>query len=254
MRLNSKHAIVTGGGSGLGAEICRLYAAEGAAVTVADRDVDNAKQVAQEIEQAGGRALAVAVDVADEGQVSSMMESARSAFGPVNVLVGSAGIGIQKRFLETTLEEWQTIIAVNLTGIFLCGREAARDMVANGGGRIINIASVAGLMGVSGRCAYGASKGGVITLTKVMASELGDDNIMVNAIAPGPVESALTQRMHTEETRAAYHNAMPLGRYGTAREIAEMALFLASDAASFVTGQTIAVDGGMSASGPRFKV
>jgi 3-oxoacyl-[acyl-carrier protein] reductase len=254
MRLESKSAIVTGGGSGLGAEICRSFAAAGASVVVADKDQANAAGVAEEIGRAGGRAISVTVDVADEAQVRDMTAAATEAFGGLDILVASAGTGIQKKFLDTSLEEWDRVLAVNLTGAFLCGRYAAREMVDRGGGRIINIASVAGIRGVSGRCAYGASKGGLITLTQVMAAELGAHRITVNAIAPGPVETALTRRMHTDETRAAYVRATPLGRYGTTGEIAATALFLASEGASFITGQTIAVDGGMASSGPLFEV
>lgn len=247
-------AIVTGGGSGIGAAICRRFSADGMSVIVADRDAGGAESVARSIAEAGGRALPRTLDVTVEAEVEAMAAEAVARFGSLDVLVASAGIGIQKPMLDTTLAEFEAIIAVNLTGVFLCGRAAAKAMRARGHGRIINIASVAGLRGVPGRAAYSSSKGGVISLTQVMAVEFGPYGITVNAIAPGPIETALTQRMHTEETRRAYVGASPLHRYGTLDELAATASFLASEEASYVTGQTLAVDGGMAAAGPLFDV
>ncbi|TDR93424.1 SDR family NAD(P)-dependent oxidoreductase [Enterovirga rhinocerotis] len=244
-------AIVTGGGSGIGAEICRRFAQDGLSVVVADRDAANAESVAASI---GAGARARTLDVVDEAAVDALVKETAEAFGRLDVMVTSAGIGIQKSMLETTEAEFRRILDINVTGMFLCGRAAARVMVGQGSGRIINIASVAGMRGVPGRVAYSASKGGVIAMTKVMAVELGEHGITVNAIAPGPIETALTERMHTDATRAAYNAASPLGRYGTLAELAAAAAFLASEEASYVTGQTLAVDGGMGVAGPLFKV
>lgn len=247
-------AVVTGGGSGIGAAICARFAADGMAVIVADRDADNARRIAANISAKGGEAAAAAMDAADPASVEQAMAQAETQFGSLDVMVASAGIGIQKSMLETTFEEWNAIIAVNLTGVFLCGKAAAARMAPRGFGRIINISSVAGLRGIPGRCAYGASKGGVNSLTQVMAVEFGAFGITVNAIAPGPINTPLTDRMHTDATRRAYTDAMPLGRYGALSEAAGVAAFLASDDAAFVTGHTLPVDGGMAAAGPSFNV
>ena len=247
-------AVVTGGGSGIGAAICERFGSDGMAVVVADRDAGNAQRIAAEITAKGGEAAAVPMDVADPASVEQAMAEAEARFGSLDVMVASAGIGIQKSMLETTFEDWNTILAVNLTGVFLCGKAAAARMAPRGFGRIINISAVAGLRGIPGRCAYGASKGGVNTLTQVMAVEFGPLGITVNAIAPGPINTPLTDRMHTDATRRAYTNAMPLRRYGTLSEAAGVASFLASDDASFVTGHTLPVDGGMAAAGPSFDV
>ncbi len=247
-------AVVTGGGSGIGAAICARFATDGMAVVVADRDADNARRIAAGISAKGGEAAAAVMDVADPQSVEQAMAQAETQFGSLDVMVASAGIGIQKSMLETSFEEWNAIVAVNLTGVFLCGKAAAARMAPRGFGRIINISSVAGLRGIPGRCAYGASKGGVNSLTQVMAVEFGTFGITVNAIAPGPINTPLTDRMHTDATRRAYTDAMPLRRYGTLSEAAGVASFLASDDAAFVTGHTLPVDGGMAAAGPSFNV
>ena len=247
-------AVVTGGGSGIGAAICARFAADGLAVIVADRDAENAGRVAADIAATGGEAAAATMDAADPASVEQAMAQAETQFGSLDVMVASAGIGIQKSMLETTFAEWNAIIAVNLTGVFLCGQAAAARMAPRGFGRIINISAVAGMRGIPGRCAYGASKGGVNSLTQVMAVEFGAFGITVNAIAPGPINTPLTDRMHTEATRRAYTDAMPLRRYGTLAEAAGVASFLASDDAAFVTGHVLPVDGGMAAAGPSFHV
>jgi 3-oxoacyl-[acyl-carrier protein] reductase len=181
-----------------------------------------------------------------------MVTTAVERFGGVGIVVNCAGIGIQKPTLDTTVEEFERIVAVNLTGTFICGQRCAREMVRLGWGRIINIASVAALRGIPGRSAYGASKGGVVAMTRIMAVDLAEYGITVNAIAPGPIDTALTRRMHTQATRDAYVGAIPLHRYGTTDEQASAALFLASDAAGYITGQTLEVDGGMTSAGPLF--
>lgn len=247
----AKVAIVTGGGSGIGAEISRRFVQDGFSVVVADRDAGNAAAIAKAL---GDRATFRDLDVTDETAVDRVVADTAERHGRLDIIVTSAGIGIQKSLLETSREEFARILDVNVTGMFLCGRAAARVMVRQGAGRIINIASVAGQRGVPGRVAYSASKGGVIAMTQVMAVELGQYGITVNAIAPGPIETALTARMHTDETRKAYNAASPLGRYGTLAELAAAASFLASDEASYVNGQTLAVDGGMGVAGPLFKV
>lgn len=251
--LQGRVALITGGASGIGAAIAERFVREGAAVAIADRDEDRAQALASKLADQGS-AIACRVDVSDPEDVEAMTARVEGSLGSPDILVTSAGIGMQKAFLDTTIEEWNRIMSVNLAGAFLCGQAVARRMVARGYGRIVNISSGAGLRGVSGRSAYGASKAGLILLTQVMAAELGSRGITVNAIAPGPIETPLTMQMHTAETRAAYINKTPLQRYGRLDEVASAAVFLASEQSSYITADTLQVDGGMAATGPLFKI
>jgi len=252
MRLVNKVAIITGSGRGIGREIAMAFASEGASVVVADVIGENAHRVVSEIAAAGGIAHAVQVDITDPDQVASMIQEALDRFGRLDILVNNAGVGLNKPFLTTTLEEWDRNISVNLTGTFLCAQAAARVMVEQGSGKIINIASISGQRGGEGRAAYGASKAGVILLTKVMAVELADKGLSVNAIAPGPVVTDMSNKTHTQATRRAYLERIPLRRYGERREIAAAAVFLASDESSFIAGHVLNVDGGFRAAGLMF--
>jgi NAD(P)-dependent dehydrogenase (short-subunit alcohol dehydrogenase family) len=251
--LAGKAAIVTGGASGIGREIAPRLAAAGASVLVADRDGAGAEAVAGEIAASGGRALGWEVDVRDPAGCEALIAAAREAFGRLDALVTSAGIARSRPFLETSLELWQETLDVNLTGTFLCCQAAAPAMIATGSGRIITIASVSGQRGGTNRAAYGASKGGVITLTRVMAVELARHNITVNAIAPGPIETPMASVMHTAADRAAWLGTVPAQRYGTPAEVAAAVVFLASDEASYITGHVLNVDGGFGAAGVIFE-
>ncbi|MBX6313510.1 MAG: glucose 1-dehydrogenase [Isosphaeraceae bacterium] len=252
MRLRDKVAIITGSGRGIGREMALRFAAEGARVVVADVDAAASAGVAGEVWAAGGIARVSAVDVTDPAGVQVMIEGVLADFGRIDVLVNNAGVGLNKPFLTTTLEEWERQIRVNLTGTFLCSQAAARAMVRRGGGRIVNVASISGQRGGQGRAAYGAAKAGVILLTKVMAVELAPLGVRVNAIAPGPVDTEQSRGTHTEATRRAYRQRIPVGRYGERSEIAAAALFLASDEASFIVGHVLNVDGGFGAAGLMF--
>jgi len=252
MRLANKVAIITGSGRGIGREMARLFAAEGAKVAVADVHEENARRTVAELTGAGGEACPVGVDITDAAQIESMTRLVVEKWGRLDILVNNAGIGLNKSFLETTLAEWQRVLAVNLTGTFLCAQAAAREMVRQGAGRIVNVASISGQRGGQGRAAYGSAKAGVILLTKVMAVELAPHGVTVNAIAPGPVDTDQSRQSHTPATRRAYHDRIPLGRYGEHREIAAAALFLASGEASFVNGAVLNVDGGFGAAGLMF--
>jgi len=246
-RLAGKVAVVTGGLSGIGAAIAERLLAEGAHVVAADvsapdRMAQNGAAVLDGIEPAR-------LDVADEGSVTGCMAAVVARHGRLDILVNSAGIGRDIPFLDTPSAEFDRMIAVNLRGTFLVGQAAARHMVDGGGGTIVNIASVAGVRGSRGRAAYGASKGGVITLTQVMAVELAGYGIRVNVIAPGPIETPMVAAMHGEAIRRDWLRQVPMRRYGIPEEIAGVAAFLCSDDASFVTGHVLAADGGFQACG-----
>jgi 3-oxoacyl-[acyl-carrier protein] reductase len=242
-------AIVTGAGRGIGEAIATALAAEGASVVVADIDGTAARRVADEIIAGGGQAIAIQSDVAEPAQVNALVADTVAQFGRLDVLVNNAGIGSNKPVLETTLEEWELQLRVNLTGTFLCGQAAAKAMLKNQGGRIVNIASISGQRGGQGRAAYGASKAGVILLTKVMAVELAPLGIRVNAVSPGPVDTDQSRGTHTPSTRQAYYDRIPIRRYGEREEIAAAVLFLAARESSFVNGHVLNVDGGFNAAG-----
>lgn len=250
-RLSGKIAIITGAGSGIGAATAILLAKEGAAVVLADLDEAAAHRVREEVAVAEGHATACGVDIRDAASIDDMLAFTRREFGPVNVLINNAGKGAQQHFLETPLETLRLMLDINVVGTFLCAQAAARQMAKTGGGRIVNVASHSGLLGSSGRAAYAAAKGGIIAMTRVMAVDLAEHNICVNAVAPGPIDVPRSRAHHTAERREAWHRAVPLGRYGLAHEVAAAILFLASDEASYVNGQTIPVDGGFTAAGLR---
>src|SRR3954453_18521341 len=249
MRFRDEVAIVTGAGRGIGQAIATSLAAEGASVVVADIDTESARRVADKIVAGGGRAIAIQADVAEPAQVNSLIGDTLARFGRIDVLVNNAGIGSNKPFLDTTLEEWELQLRVNLTGTFLCGQAAAKAMVKNNSGRIVNVASISGQRGGQGRAAYGASKAGVILLTKVMAVELAPQGVRVNAVSPGPVDTDQSRETHTPSTRRAYFDRIPARRYGERAEIAAAVLFLAARDSSFVNGHILNVDGGFNAAG-----
>ncbi len=252
MSLADRVAIISGSGRGIGREIARLFSSVGARIVVADIDAESARSTASEITAAGNVARAFAVDIGDPAQVQCLMEDTIAHFGRVDVLVNNAGVGLNKPFLETTSAEWEHQIRVNLTGTFLCAQAAALVMTHQGTGTIVNVASISGQRGGQGRAAYGAAKAGVILLTKVMAVELAPLGVRVNAIAPGPVDTDQSRGTHTEATRQAYFDRIPIRRYGEREEIAAAALYLASDASSFVVGHVLNVDGGFQCAGLMF--
>jgi NAD(P)-dependent dehydrogenase (short-subunit alcohol dehydrogenase family) len=245
-------AVVTGGAMGIGAEVCRRLGAAGFVVVVADRDQPAAEATAAQLRADGAAAEAQAIDVGDAASIDSAFAEVERRHGRCDVLVNSAGIAKVYPFLEFPADNFVATMAVNVTGTFLCSQRAARLMVRNQWGRIVNIASVAGMRAVgSGRTAYGTSKGAVIALTRQMAVELAEQGVTSNAVAPGPVDTPMTRALHTEKFRREYENAIPMNRYGTVGEIAAAVMYLVSEDAGFVTGVTLPVDGGFLASGAR---
>jgi len=248
MRLPGRVAAITGGALGIGRATARLFAAEGAAVAVGDVEVGAAETVAKEIVNGGGRAIAVGVDVGDAGQVQAFVDRVVAELGRLDIMFANAGIAHSAPFLEHPEAQWHRVLRVNLTGVFLCCQAAARQMVKQGGGRIITTASINGFRGVENLVGYNAAKAGVIELTKTMAVELARHHIAVNAIAPAQIDTRLTRSL-PEEARQRRVERIPMGRFGEADEVARAALFLASDDAGYITGHTLAVDGGYLAGG-----
>lgn len=247
MQLEGKAALVTGAGSGIGKEIALRFAREGARVMCADRNAATAEATAAEIRGNGGTAASVAADVGVAADCLAQVERTVAEFGRIDILVNNAGVAFHRLFLDTTLDDWERLLRVNLTGQFLTAQAAARKMVAQKTGRIINMGSISGQRGSTGRSAYGTAKAGLMQLTRVMAVELAPLGIAVNAIAPGPILTPITN--HGPEQTKAYLDRIPAGDYGRAAHIAAAAVFLASDACQFIHGETLNVDGGFGAAG-----
>jgi meso-butanediol dehydrogenase / (S,S)-butanediol dehydrogenase / diacetyl reductase len=241
-------AVVTGAARGIGLAVARRFLAESWSVALIDIDEPTLAAAAQSLDEPA-RVLALHADVADAAQVQAAVSRVESTFGRVDALVNNAGIAIFKPILETSTQEWERVMAVNLNGPFLCAQACAPLMLRGGGGAIVNIASISGLRASTLRAAYGTSKAAVIHLTRQQAAELGTQGIRVNAVAPGPVDTAMAKQVHTPDIRAGYHDSIPLNRYGTEDEIAAAVWFLCSPQASYVNGQTLAVDGGFEATG-----
>jgi 3-oxoacyl-[acyl-carrier protein] reductase len=248
-RSNGRVALVTGGAMGIGAAIVERLATDGFTVVVADRDVPAAEEAAQTCRSAGLRALAIGVDVGNRSSIASLFETIAAEVGRCDVLVNNAGIAKTYPFCEYPIDHWRAVFDINVTGPMLLTQEAARYMKNGRWGRIINIASVSGLRASAGRAAYGTSKSAVIGLTRQAAIELAEFGITANAIAPGPIETPMVATMHSQVTRDSYLRGLPMRRYGSPAEIASVVSFLASEDASYVTGQTLAVDGGFMAAG-----
>jgi NAD(P)-dependent dehydrogenase (short-subunit alcohol dehydrogenase family) len=254
-RLQGKSAIITGAGSGIGRATALLFAREGAAVLAVDRDGAGVSDTVGQAVAAGGRATAVAADAGSEADVAAFVAQAIEALGGVDILYANAGIsGGMVPFLETTVEQWHEVLRVNLVGAFLAIRAVAPHMVAKGRGSIICTASVAGLRANAAGAPYSASKAGVISLVQTAANALIGTGVRVNAICPGLIETGMThslfERARARGTEDRIGQLNPLQRAGQPDEIAGAALFLASDAASYVNGQAIAVDGGLSSTLP----
>jgi len=247
MRLKGRTAVITGAAAGIGRAVAERFAAEGAMVIAADLNAQGARDTEQRIVAAGGRAQAMTLDVGDANAVAGAYAEVERQHGRLDIQVSNAGITDRMPFLSMKLDKFERILRTNLIGTMLCGQAAARLMVKSGGGRIVNLTSVSGLQGGTGRSAYGASKAAIINLTQTMAMELAEHGILVNAIAPGPTQVERTA--HGPAQRKAFLDRMAIQRYARPEEIAAAALFLCSDDASFVTGHVLNVDGGFSAAG-----
>jgi len=244
----SKVALVTGAARGIGLATARRFLGEGWHVALLDIDAATLDTAMAALAQPDAT-LALTCDVSDPTAVAAAFDTAMKRFGRLDALVNNAGTAVFKPLLETTHEEWQRVLAVNLTGPFLTTQIAAPLMADTGGGAIVNITSISGLRASTLRVAYGTSKAALAHLTKQQAAELASLGIRVNAVAPGPVDTAMAKEVHSAEIRADYHDAIPLNRYGLEEELAEAIFFLCSDKASYITGQTLAVDGGFDAVG-----
>ncbi len=241
-------ALVTGGARGIGLAIGQWFLAHGHSVALLDIDPDTLAKAAAMLKQPG-RLLTLHCDVSDPHQVQAAVDAVSSHFGRIDALVNNAGVAVFKPIGETTFAEWRHVLSTNLDGAFLCTQACAPVMIKTGGGAIVNIASISGLRASTLRVAYGTSKAALIHLTKQQAVELGNVGIRVNAIAPGPVDTEMAKLVHSVAIRSDYYDTIPLNRYGTVEEIASATGFLCSSAASFVTGQVLAVDGGFDAAG-----
>ena len=246
----TKVALVTGAANGIGAAIAEQLAQDGMTVLVSDLNETEAGRTAARFRDRGFSAEPLMLDVSSADSIAAAFASIKERHGRCDVVVNNAGIAKTFPFLEFPLENFAATMAVNVTGTLLCAQHAARLMVPRGWGRIIKIASVAGMRSIGrGRTAYGTSKAAVIGLTRQIASELAEAGITANAVAPGPVDTPMTEVLHSAEFREAYTAAVPLKRYGRPSEIADIVSFLASDRAAYITGATIPVDGGFMAAG-----
>ncbi len=249
MQFENQVVLVTGAGRGIGKEIALSFARQGEDIGVADVNEDTAQATANEIEKLGRKAFFTRADVSDYGQVQQFVSGAMRQLGRIDVLVNNAGIAQPQPFLEITPENWENHLRIHLFGTFYCSQAAAREMAKRKYGRIVSIASVAGLMGPIDLAPYGVAKSGIIGLTRAMALELADYGITANAIAPGPIDTEMIRAAWSKEALEERASHLPIRRLGQTSEIAHAAMFLASPDSGFISGATLVVDGGSVAAG-----
>ena len=243
-----KTVLVTGAARGIGVAVVQRFLREGYAVALLD---NNPLELQKAVESIGepGRTLSSVCDVSDPQAVKDSVNQVVDRFGRIDALVNNAGIADFKPVTETSFSDWSEILATNLNGPFLCSQACVPFMLEQGSGAIVNITSISGLRASTLRTAYGTSKAALAHLTKQFAAELGHHGIRVNAVAPGPIDTAMAKKVHSAEIRADYHDAIPLNRYGLEQEVANTIYFLCSDESSFITGQEVCVDGGFGTTG-----
>jgi 3-oxoacyl-[acyl-carrier protein] reductase len=244
MLLKDRVAIITGGGQGIGREIALTLSKEGADIVIVDLNLESADQVGEEIKKRGREAFPLKVDVANSEEVGEMVKEVLDKFKKIDILVNNAGITRDSLLLRMKEEDWDDVLGVNLKGVFLCTQRVAAQMLKQKKGKIVNIASIIGMVGNIGQANYSASKGGVIALTKTMAKELAPRNINVNAVAPGFITTVMTERI-PGKIKEKFLDLIPLNRWGSPQEVAELVLFLVSEKSNYITGQVIRIDGGM---------
>ena len=244
MRLNGKIAFVTGGAQGIGRDIALAFAREGADVVIGDINLEKAEAAAKEIAALGRKSLAVELNVTEYVKVEESVNKILDKFTKIDILVNNAGITKDNLLLRMSEADWDAVLQVNLKGTFNCTKAVSRSMIKQRSGRIVNIASIIGIIGNPGQANYSASKAGIIALTKTTAKELASRNITANAVAPGFIQTEMTAKL-PEDLKQKMLAVIPLSRFGTPEDIARVCLFLASDEAAYITGQTVVVDGGM---------
>ncbi len=244
MKLKGKVALVTGAAQGIGKAVALLLARNGADIVVSDVNLEKAEETAREIEGLGQRALATKTNVADANDVERMVQAVLEQFGRIDILVNNAGITRDKLLLRMSDEDWDAVLGVNLRGTFLCTRAVIRPMAKQKSGKIVSIASVVGAMGNAGQANYGASKAGVIGFTKTIAREYAGRGINVNAIAPGYIETPMTEAL-PDKAKEELKRLIPMDRLGKPEDVAEAVLFLVSEASNYITGQVLHVNGGI---------
>lgn len=244
MRLKDKIALITGGGRGIGKAIALAFAREGADVVIADVNKDSLEATSREIEELGRKSLGLEMDVTSYSKVEEAVNKILDKFGKVDILVNNAGITKDNLLLRMNEADWDAVLNVNLKGTFNCTRALSKPMIKQRKGRIINIASIIGIIGNPGQANYSASKAGIIALTKTSAKELASRNINVNAVAPGFIQTEMTDKL-PDSLKQKMKEVIPLDRFGSPEDVAAACIFLASEDSNYITGQTVVVDGGM---------